>query len=156
VISSLKPGRAGQLPGAPRRGWLRGRRWLLPWLAVVLVWVSLASAVNHALTGAWEPITARSALSPTPAVAELPPVGAIGDGADARALDRACIARVAVYTASVSEAVRRCSPPAGASSTSPPGEPGDAACELIVGQPLYVGQNSWVPQRDWQCADPLP
>jgi len=109
VISSFEPGLAGQPRGALRRGWWRGGRWLLPWLAVLLVSVSLASAVNHALTGAWVPITARSALCPTPAVAELPPVGAIGDRADARALDRACIARVAAYTASMSDAVRRCS-----------------------------------------------
>jgi hypothetical protein len=71
MISSLEPGLAGQPRGALRRGWLRGGRWLLPWLAVLLVSVSLASAVHHALTGAWVPITARSALSPTPAVAEL-------------------------------------------------------------------------------------
>jgi hypothetical protein len=155
MISSLEPGLAGQPRGALRRGWLRGGRWLLPWLAVLLASTSLASAVNHALTGAWEPITARSALSPTPAVAELPPVGAIGDGADARALEPACISWFATYT-SVSDAVRRCSTLAAAAPTTTPGERGDAPCEFIVGQPLYVGQNSWVPQRDWQCADPLP
>jgi hypothetical protein len=123
---------------------------------VLLVSASLASAVNHALTGAWEPITVRSALSPTPAVAELPPVGVGADSADARAVDRACIARVAAYSTSMSDAVRRCSPLAGASAITTPVEREDAPCELIVGQPLYAGQNSWVPQRDWQCADPLP
>jgi hypothetical protein len=156
VISSYEPAQAGQPLGALRRGWLRGGRWLLPWLAVLLVSASLASAMTKALTGAWVPITARSAPSPAPAVAELPPTAAVGDGADAWALDLACIARVGSYTASLSDAARRCSTLAGASATIPLDERGDARCEFIVGQPLYAGQNSRAPQRGWQCPTPLP
>jgi hypothetical protein len=156
MISSFEPGLAGHPRGARRRGWLQGGRWLLPWLTVLLVSASLASAVTSALTGAWVPIAARSASSPTPTVADLPPAGAGGDGADARALDLACVSRSAAYSASLADTVRRCSTAAGASATTPPGERGDAPCEFIVGQPLYAGQNSWVPQRGWQCADPLP
>jgi hypothetical protein len=51
VISSFKPGQAGHPRGAPRHGWLRGGRWLLPWLAVVLVSASLAAVVNSSLSG---------------------------------------------------------------------------------------------------------
>jgi hypothetical protein len=138
------------------RGWLRGGRWLLPWLAVLLVSASIASAMTRALTGAWVPGAARSELSPTSTVADRPPAGVGGDGADARALDHACIARVAAYSASMSDAVRRCSPPAGAAATITPGEQGDRPCEFMVRQPLYAGQNSWVPQQEWQCTDPLP
>ncbi len=29
-------------------------------------------------------------------------------------------------------------------------------CETIVGQPLYVGQNTWVAQTHWQCANAVP
>ena len=32
----------------------------------------------------------------------------------------------------------------------------DANCETVVAQPLYVGQNTWVTQTQWQCADVLP
>jgi hypothetical protein len=32
----------------------------------------------------------------------------------------------------------------------------DATCELIVGQPLYAGQNTWVPQAAWRCPDRQP
>jgi hypothetical protein len=109
VISSSEPGQAGHSLGALRRGWLRVGRWLLPWLAALLVSASLASAMTSALTGAWVPLAAHSASSPTPAIAELPPASAVGDGDDARALDLACMSRVAAYSASMSDAVRRCS-----------------------------------------------
>ncbi|MBV9546666.1 MAG: hypothetical protein JOY61_20045 [Chloroflexi bacterium] len=137
------------------RGCLRSGRWLLPWISVLLVSVSLASATNVAVTGSWQAMDGRSARSRA-AVGDLAPSGAARNTDDARAVDAACIARVGSYTASVPDAVRRCSTLAGASATTPPGEQGDAQCEFIVGQPLYAGQNSWVPQRDWQCADPLP
>ena len=29
-------------------------------------------------------------------------------------------------------------------------------CETIVGQPLYAGQNTWVAQTHWQCANAVP
>src|SRR5438128_12544305 len=34
--------------------------------------------------------------------------------------------------------------------------PPDANCEMTARQPLYTGQNSWVTQASWQCADPVP
>jgi hypothetical protein len=109
VINSFKPGQAGRSLGALRRGWLRGGRWLLPWLAVLLVSASLESATTSALTGAWVPTAVRSASSPTLAIAELPSAGAVGDGDDARALELACISRSVAYSASWSDTVRRCS-----------------------------------------------
>jgi hypothetical protein len=114
VISSFEPGQAGHPLGALRRGWLRGGRWLLPWLATLLVSASLASAVTSALTGAWVPMAAHSASSPTPAIAERPAASAVGDGDDARPVDQACISRVVAYSASRSDAIRHCSTLAGA------------------------------------------
>jgi hypothetical protein len=90
--------------GCARIG-LRSARWLLPWLSVLLVSVSLASATNGAVTGAR-----------TPAVGEIAPAGMVEDGDAAPALDVACFSRVAAYTASLADAVRRCSTQAGSAS----------------------------------------
>lgn len=109
MISSFEPGQAGHPLGALRHGWLRVGRWLLPWLAALLVSASLASVVTSALTGAWVRMAAHAASSPTPAIAELPSASAVGDGDDAWALDLACLSRVAAYSGSMSDAVRRCS-----------------------------------------------
>jgi hypothetical protein len=91
-------------------------RWLLPWISVLLVSVSLASATNAAVTGSWQAMDGRSARARTPAGGELAPAGAVADGDAAPALELACIAHVAAYTASLSNAVRRCSTGAGSAS----------------------------------------
>jgi hypothetical protein len=154
-LESLFQAVAGRALGRPVTTGLRGARWLLPWLVALLVSASLASAATSALNRAWAPIGPSSASSVTPAVAALPPAGAVGNSDDARALDLVCISRFATYTA-LSDAVRRCSTLAGTSPTTPPDEPGDAHCELIIGQPLYAGQNTWIAQQYWQCAGPPP
>jgi hypothetical protein len=83
-------------------------RWLLPWMSVLLVSVSLASATNAAVTGSWQAMDRRSERSRA-AVGDLAPSGAAGNTDDARVVDVACISRVAAYSASLSDAVRRCS-----------------------------------------------
>jgi hypothetical protein len=136
------------------RGCLRSGRWLLPWISVLLVSVSLAAAATGAVTGAWHTVDGRSERARA-AVSDPAPSGA-AENADAAAqgLDLACVSRFTAHRASLSDAVRCCSTLAGgASATTLPGEQGDAPCELVV---LYTGQNSWIPQRDGQCAAPLP
>jgi hypothetical protein len=83
-------------------------RWLLPWIGVLLVSVSLASATNGAVTGSWPTTDGRAERSGTPVVDAGSPSGATGNVDEAQAADLACISRFAAYT-SVSEAVRRCS-----------------------------------------------
>jgi hypothetical protein len=34
-----------------------------------------------------------------------------------------------------------------------PGTTAPPLCETIVGQPLYAGQDTWVTQTHWQCAN---
>jgi hypothetical protein len=106
------------------RGCLRSGRWLLPWLSVLLVSVSLAAATTGAVTGAWQTMDGRSERARA-AVSDLAPSGA-AENADAAAqgLDLACVSRLTAYRASLSDAVRRCSTLAGASATTPPGERG--------------------------------
>jgi hypothetical protein len=58
----------------------------------------------------------------------------------------------AVLTAGIERAVQ-------AESTSIHVSPATAAltdCQMIIGPPLYAGQNTRVTQTRWQCADPLP
>jgi hypothetical protein len=109
MISSLGPGRTGHARGASPRTWLRVGPVLLPWLALLLISACSASALNHALTGAWVPLGAGSEIAQTSTV-DLPPVGLVGDGDDARAVDLACVTRIAAYESEF-EAVRRCSIP---------------------------------------------
>ena len=84
-------------------------RWLLPWMSVLLVSVSLASATNGAVTGSRQALDGRAERSRTAVVDDGSPSEATGNVDEAQAADLACISRFAAYTASVSEAVRRCS-----------------------------------------------
>jgi hypothetical protein len=54
-----------------RRGWLRGGRWLLPWLCVTLVSASLGYATNAAVTSSWQAMDGRSERSRAPLPASL-------------------------------------------------------------------------------------
>jgi len=58
----------------------------------------------------------------------------------------------AVLTNSIERAVQPESTPIHVSSATA----SLANCEMIIGPPLYAGQNTWVTQTRWQCADPLP
>ena len=112
-------GRAGQHPlGAG----VRVGRWLLPWISALLVAATLANAMNGAVLGSWQPMDGPSARFHTPVANGFAPAGTVGGVGDTRALDLACIARVAAYTASMSDAVRRCSTLAGAATTTTSGE----------------------------------
>jgi hypothetical protein len=98
-VTGMPNGVDGAMPRPPVRlhGCVRGGRWLMPWLAVLLVSTSLAYALNRAITGAWVTFDARAELSVTPA-----------DGDAARELGLACISRVTAYTSSMLDAVHRC------------------------------------------------
>jgi hypothetical protein len=113
----LEQGPTSEPSGARGRDWLKAGRWLLPWLAMVLVSAGCASAMNLALTGAWVPLSARSEPAHALAGPDVPPADQVGQGDDAQAVDLACVSRVASYE-SLLEAVRRCSIPAVA--TQPP------------------------------------
>jgi hypothetical protein len=66
----------------------------------------------------------------------------------------------AVATAGTEGAVRAEPTPLGTSpATMPPAYDDDdapAPCAMAGGQPLYAGQNIWLTQPRWQCANPLP
>jgi hypothetical protein len=79
---------------------------------VLLVSVSLASATNCAVTGTWQITEERSDLA-RPSAGNHASSGAARDLGDARTLDVACISRFAAYSASLVDAVQRCSLRAG-------------------------------------------
>jgi hypothetical protein len=78
-------------------------RWLLPWMSVWLVSVSLASVTNAAVTGSWHGIDQQSEVSLAPVVDAGSPSAEVGNVDEAQAVDRAC------YSVSLSDAVRHCS-----------------------------------------------
>ena len=82
--------------------------WLRPWLAVLLISASLAYVINTAVSGSSVTVDVRSEVALASAVAQLSSTSTVAAD-NVPFPDPACISRVALYGASMSDAFRRCS-----------------------------------------------
>ena len=76
---------------APVRVNVRGGRWLLPWISLLLVSVGLAALVNSSLTGSEATGDAhRQEIAVTPVFSRMRPADALTEGADGGLPGRSC------------------------------------------------------------------
>jgi len=87
---------------------LRGGRWLLPWISMLLVSVSLAYAMNDAVSGSRESMDGRSERSLAPGAGDYSPSSAVANVHTPLTVDLACISGFATYNSLV-DAPRLCS-----------------------------------------------